>query len=78
MNGFHGTKWSCLHIMSVFVSNAENGCGTHSLHLCFYPLNDKGDIDVHADADAYANANITCKQSLTPSRSFDAEIGPCE
>ena len=37
--GFHGTKWSCLHITSVFASNAENGCGTHSLHLCFHPLN---------------------------------------
>ena len=66
MNGFHGTKWSCLHVMSVFVSNAENGYRTHSLclRLHFHPLNAKGDIDVDAHTDVHTNANITCKQSL--------------
>ena len=66
MNGFHGTKWSCLQVTSVFASNAENGCGTHSLrlHLHLHPLNAKGDIDIDAHADAHTNANVTCKQSF--------------
>ena len=62
MNGFHGTKWSCLHVTFVFASNAENGCDTHSLHLRFHPLNAKGDIDV--DAHTHTNASVTCKQSF--------------
>ena len=63
MNGFHGTMWSCLHVTSVFASNAENGCGTHSLPLCFYPLNAKGDIDVDAPQLQTSCVNSALKRS---------------
>ena len=71
MNGFYDTKWKCLHIISAFVCHAENGYGTHSLHLHlrFYPHKAKGDID------AQANAYVTCKQSLKGLKTLMKEIG---
>ena len=47
----------------MFVSNAENRCGTNSLHLRlrFHLLN--ANVN-EAEADARTNANVTCKQSF--------------
>ena len=58
MNGIHDTKCKCSRLTCVLACHAENGSDTHSVHLCFHPLNPKGDVD------ADANANVTCKPSF--------------
>ena len=62
-NGIHGTKWRCLHFACACVFHAENGLGTHSLHvrLHHHRLNTK--LDANVDTDAHAK--VTCKQSFT-------------
>ena len=47
-------------------AHAENGCGTHSLHVRLRHHNVKVDANVEVDA----NADVTCKQSLNPKFQF--------
>ena len=66
MKRFYGNKWLCLHLTFVCVCDAENGSGTHSLHVRLHHhwLNVKVDVHVDIDASAVIPSNDTCKQSI--------------
>ena len=68
-NRFYSNKWLCLHLTFVCACDAENGSGTHSLHVCLHHhwLNVKVDVHVDIDANADAPAIVTCKQSIKAS-----------